>query len=205
MNIDKKTIRNLFLIAAGCIVIYFVLTETQKLGQAWRALMGLLSPFMIGAAIAFILNVPMRGIEARLVKVKSYGLRRASAILLTLLSFTAVIVGVVLLLIPQIGETMQILVPRIVTFFQRIQEIVLGFLRENPDLLESVNSVVDLEKLDMGGIIEKVMNMLGNSMSSLASSALNMVGGITGAVVDGRCCMPSCLNGSRTRPCGFFG
>ena len=185
MNIDKKTIRNLFLIAAGCIVIYFVLTETQKLGQAWRALMGLLSPFMIGAAIAFILNVPMRGIEARLVKVKSSGLRRASAILLTLLSFTAVIVGVVLLLIPQIGETMQILVPRIVTFFQRIQEIVLGFLRENPDLLESVNSVVDLEKLDMGGIIEKVMNMLGNSMSSLASSALNMVGGITGAVVDG--------------------
>ena len=185
MNIDKKTIRNLFLIAAGCIVIYFVLTETQKLGQAWRALMGLLSPFMIGAAIAFILNVPMRGIEARLVKVKSSGLRRASAILLTLLSFTAVIVGVVLLLIPQIGETMQILVPRIVTFFQRIQEIVLGFLRENPDLLESVNSGVDLEKLDMGGIIEKVMNMLGNSMSSLASSALNMVGGITGAVVDG--------------------
>ena len=185
MNIDKKTIRNLFLIAAGCIVIYFVLTETQKLGQAWRALMGLLSPFMIGAAIAFILNVPMRGIEARLVKEKSSGLRRASAILLTLLSFTAVIVGVVLLLIPQIGETMQILVPRIVTFFQRIQEIVLGFLRENPDLLESVNSVVDLEKLDMGGIIEKVMNMLGNSMSSLASSALNMVGGITGAVVDG--------------------
>ena len=87
MNIDKKTIRNLFLIAAGCIVIYFVLTETQKLGQAWRALMGLLSPFMIGAAIAFILNVPMRGIEARLVKVKSSGLRRASAILLTLLSF----------------------------------------------------------------------------------------------------------------------
>ena len=185
MNIDKKTIRNLFLIAAGCILIYFILNETQKLGAAWNGLMGILSPFILGAAIAFILNVPMRSIEGRLSGVKSLGLRRASAIVLTLLAFVVVIVGVVLLLIPQIGETMQILAPRIVTFFQRIQEMVLGFLRENPDLLETVNSIVDLEKLDLGGIIDKVMNMLGNSMSSLASSALTMVGGITGALVDG--------------------
>ena len=185
MNIDKKTIRNLFLIAAGCILIYFILNETQKLGAAWNGLMGILSPFILGAAIAFILNVPMRSIEGRLSGVKSLGLRRASAIVLTLLAFVVVIVGVVLLLIPQIGETMQILAPRIVSFFQRIQEMVLGFLRENPDLLETVNSIVDLEKLDLGGIIEKVMNMLGNSMSSLASSALTMVGGITGALVDG--------------------
>lgn len=185
MNIDKKTIRNLFLIAAGCILIYFTLNETQKLGQAWRGLVGLMSPFLVGGAIAFILNVPMRGIEAGLTKVRSQGLRRALAILLTLLSFVVVIVGVVLLLIPQIGETIQILAPRIVTFFQRIQDIILGFLRENPDLLNTVSSFVDLDKLNLGGIIEKVMNMLGNSVSSLASGALNMVGGITGAVVDG--------------------
>ena len=28
MNIDKKTIRNLFLVAAGCICFYFILNET---------------------------------------------------------------------------------------------------------------------------------------------------------------------------------
>ena len=185
MNIDKKTIRNLFLIAAGCILIYFTLNETSKLKAAWSALMGLLSPFLLGAAIAFILNVPMRSIEAKLGKIKRPGLRRAAAIVLTLASFVLVIVGVVLLLIPQIGDTIQILAPKITAFFQRIQEAVLGFLRENPDLLNTVSSFVDIEKLNLGGIIEKVMKMLGNSMSSLASSALSMVGGITGAVVDG--------------------
>ncbi|MBR5021363.1 MAG: AI-2E family transporter [Oscillospiraceae bacterium] len=185
MNIDKKTIRNLFLIAAGCICFYFILNETEKLKAAWSGIMGLLSPFMLGAAIAFILNVPMRGIEGKLSKIKSDGLRRATAILLTLLSFVVVIVGVVLLLIPQIGETFEILIPKIVSFFQRIQEMVLGFLRENPDLLNTVSSFIDLETLDLGGIIEKVMNMLGNSMSSIANSALSMVGGITGALVDG--------------------
>ena len=185
MNIDKKTIRNLFLIAAGCICFYFFLNETDKLKAAWSGVMGLLSPFLLGAAIAFILNVPMRGIEAKLGKIKSDGLRRATAILLTLLSFVVVIVGVVLLLIPQIGETFEILVPKIVAFFQRIQESVLGFLKENPDLLNTVSSFVDLETLDLGGIIEKTMNLLGNSMSSLATSAFSMVGGITGALVDG--------------------
>ena len=185
MNIDKKTIRNLFLIAAGCISFYFILNETEKLRAAWTGVMGLLSPFLLGAAIAFILNVPMRSIEAKLGKIKSDGLRRASAIVLTLLAFVLVIVGVVLLLIPQIGATFEILVPKIVSFFQRVQESVLGFLKENPDLLKTVSSFVDLEKLNLGGIIEKTMNLLGNSMSSIASSALSMVGGITGALVDG--------------------
>ena len=185
MNIDKKTIRNLFLIAAGCICIYFVLNETDKLRGAWSGLMGLLSPFLLGAAIAFILNVPMRGIEAKLGKIKAQGLRRAAAIVLTLLAFVVVIVGIVLLLIPRIGETFEILIPRIAAFFQRIQESVLGFLKENPDLLNTVNSFIDLETLDFGGIIEKIMNVQGNSMSSIASGTLNMVGGITGALVDG--------------------
>ena len=185
MNIDKKTIRNLFLIAAGCICFYFILNETDKLKAAWSGVMGLLSPLLLGAAIAFILNVPMRGIEAKLGKIKSDGLRRATAILLTLLSFVVVIVGVVLLLIPQIGETFEILGPKIVAFFQRIQESILGFLKENPDLLKTVSSFVDLESLNLGGIIEKTMNLLGNSMSSLANSTLNVVGGITGALVDG--------------------
>ena len=185
MNIDKKTIRNLFLIAAGCICFYFILNETDKLKAAWSGVMGLLSPFLLGAATAFILNVPLRGIEAKLGKIKSDGLRRATAILLTLLAFVVVIVSVVLLLIPQIGETFEILVPKIVAFFQRIQESVLGFLRENPDLLNTVSSFVDLETMDLGGIIEKTMNLLGNSMSSLATSAFSMVGGITGALVDG--------------------
>lgn len=185
MNIDKKTIRNLFLVAAGCICFYFILNETDKLRGAWSGLMGLLSPFLLGAAIAFILNVPMRGIEAKLGKIKSDGLRRATAILLTLLSFVVVIVGVVLLLIPQIGATFEILAPKIVAFFQRIQESILGFLKENPDLLKTVSSFVDLEKLNLGGIIEKTMNLLGNSMSSIATSTLSVVGGITGALVDG--------------------
>ena len=185
MNIDKKTIRNLFFIALGCILIYFILNETDKLGAAWRAVMGLLQPFLLGAAIAFILNVPMRDIETKLYKIKAPGLRRAAAIILTLLAFIAVIVGVVLLLIPQIGETIKILVPRIVAFFQRIQELVFSFLRENPDVLETVSSFVDLEAINLPGIIEKVMNMLGNSMSSIANRAVSMVGGITGALVDG--------------------
>ena len=109
----------------------------------------------------------------------------ALKILLTLLSFVVVIVGVVLLLIPQIGATFEILAPKMVAFFQRIQESILGFLKENPDLLKTVSSFVDLEKLNLGGIIEKTMNLLGNSMSSIATSTLSVVGGITGALVDG--------------------
>ena len=72
MNIDKKTIRNLFLIAAGCILIYFTLNETSKLKAAWSALMGLLSPFLLGAAIAFGMEWGMyNGMIQRIAEVDS--------------------------------------------------------------------------------------------------------------------------------------
>ena len=63
MHFDKKTVRNIFLIAVGAIAFYWVLNETEQFKSLWTALTGMFSPFVLGAAIAFILNVPMRVVE----------------------------------------------------------------------------------------------------------------------------------------------
>ena len=63
MNIDKKTLRKLFFAAAGCVVLYWLLHETERFHSIWKSVGDILSPFIIGAALAFVLNVPMRAIE----------------------------------------------------------------------------------------------------------------------------------------------
>ena len=184
MHIEKKTIRNIFFVALGCIIIYWILHETDQFRSIWGKVTGLLSPFVIGAILAFILNVPMRGIEVNLIDIKSPGLRRAAALLLTFVAMLLVISAVVLLVIPQIGATIRILVPKIVDFFQTVEEYIVTFLAANPQLLEMVSSNIDLESVDLSGLIQKVMDLLGSSVSTIASSAFSVVGGITGAVVD---------------------
>ena len=184
LHLDKKTIRNLFFAAVGCIVVYWLLHETDQLRTLWGTVTGILSPFILGATLAFILNVPMRSVESHL-DIKSAGIRRAVAIVLTFAVMVLVISAVFLLVIPQIGATFRILVPNIIAFFQTVEDFIVEFLAENPHLMEMVSANIDLESMDLSGLIQKVLDVVGNSVSNLAGHAFTLVGGITGAVVDG--------------------
>ena len=99
MNIGRKTLRNIFLGASGCILLYWLLFDTERVKDVWRFVATIVSPFVIGAAIAFILNVPMRGIETRLLCIQKTGLRRILSLLLTFLA-----IGLVLFLVVARGS-----------------------------------------------------------------------------------------------------
>jgi len=53
MDINKKTIRTLILGAVGCIVLYWLLHETERLAAVLKVIFSILSPFIVGAALAF--------------------------------------------------------------------------------------------------------------------------------------------------------
>ena len=184
MHIDKKTVRNIFLIAVGAIAFYWLLHETEQVETLWATLTGMFSPFILGAAMAFILNVPMRVIEKPLKPIQNESLRRTAAIILTLVIIGFVITGIVLLLIPQITETIQLLVPKLIDFVTRAESSVFGFLESNPELLQWVYDTTDMQSLDWGGLIEKTATMLKDSVSLIATGAFSAVGGVASALVD---------------------
>ena len=184
MHIDKKTVRNIFLVAVGAIAFYWVLNETEQFKSLWKSLTGMFSPFVLGSAIAFILNVPMRVVEKPLKFVQNESLRRTLAIILTLVIMVLAITGVVLLLVPQITETIQLLIPKLIDFVMRAETALMHFLEANPELLQWVSSTTDLQSLDWAGLIQKAAAMLKNSVSVIATGAFSAVGGVTSAIVD---------------------
>ena len=103
MQIDKKTIRNVSFLIVGCIFFYWLLHETERFRTMWKLISGVISPFVIGATLAFIMNVPLRAIERNLMFIKQEGLRRTASIILTLLATVLVIYGVITLLRPLPG------------------------------------------------------------------------------------------------------
>ena len=122
MQIDKRTIRKVFWVAVGSIFFYWLLHETDRFKTLWNGLVSIVSPFVIGAVIAFILNVPMRAFERNLKFVRNDGLRRALGLVLTLASFVLVIYGVIRLLIPEISETITALIPKLTDYFLRLEQ-----------------------------------------------------------------------------------
>ena len=188
LQIDKKTVRYLFFGGIGCIVVYWLLHETERFTSLWSMIVDVLAPFVFGAVLAFVLNVPMRSMERLLKFVRRDGLRRVLAILLTFVVIALVLTGVVRLLLPQITETVQLLIPKLVAFFQRIGDFVLEFLTEHPEVSSWIATTfktnLDFAAFDWAGLVQKAVNMFSNSVAVIATGAFSAVGSITGGVVD---------------------
>lgn len=184
MKIEKKTLLAIFFGAVGCIVLYWLLHETERVAAFFRFLRGVFSPFFVGAALAFILNVPMRGIEGLLRGIKNPGLRRALAIIGTLLALLLVLALVFYLLIPQIGATITSLIPKLAEFFNEVQTAVTDWLNENPKLMQWVTDNTELEKLNWSALLQRAATLLGNSISTIVDKAFSAIGSVSSAVVD---------------------
>lgn len=175
MELNKKTLRNIFLGVASCIVLYWILHETDRVMSVFQIGYQVLSPFVIGAALAFILNVPMRSIERRLSKIKKDGLRRAVALILTFVCILLVLYGVIYLLIPQVTETVESLVGTLPGFFSRMQQSVMIYLNENPELLEWLSDYTDFNSFDWGALIQKVITIITESLGGIVDKAISTV------------------------------
>ena len=188
MHFDKKTLKNtiiyIFLGVAGCILLYWLLHETERVKTVFDKIGDVFRPFVIGAGIAFVINVPMRSIENKLTKIKNDMLRRTVALILTTIAVLLVLALVFYLLIPQIIDTARTFGERLPVFFGNVQKVIVDFLNDNPQLMQWVYENTDFKNMDFGSLIEKFLDMAGNSVSTILSGAFTAIGGIAGLLVN---------------------
>lgn len=185
MHIEKKTLRNIFIGVIACIVIYWILHETTRFNAVVSLVSGVVSPFAVGAVLAFIFNVPMRAIEKRLGKIENLKLRRTFSVVITVLLVLLVLTLVFYLLIPQLTDTIQSLLPKLKSFLVSLESSFTAFLRENPKITAWITANTDIEKLDLAGLVEKALSIVGNSVSTIVVSMAAAIGSITGALMNG--------------------
>ena len=123
LDLNKETVKKVLLIIAFTLLFYTGLNHIPEVLRTVGILIGLLSPFLLGSCIAFILNVPMRFIEKKLLKNTKLkpSLKRTVSLILALLFIVAVILFVFLLVIPELANTIRglfISVPRALNHFQ---------------------------------------------------------------------------------------
>ena len=179
MHIERQTLSNVFLGVAACIFLYWLLHETDRVRAVYQFFKNIFSPFVIGAGIAFVLNVPMRGIEGMLKGIKNRSLRRVAAVLLTFAFIGLVLFLVFQLLLPQVSETVQNLISRLPAFFNSVVEKAKELLNENPELLDWLKANTELEKLDWSSIVQKVVTIVGNSITAILSGAFSAIGSLS--------------------------
>lgn len=183
MHIEKKTLRNVFLGVAACIVLYWLLNETAKVKLVFSYIADIFAPFLTGAAIAFILNVPMRSIERGMKKIKSDKLRRLLSLLVTFICVLLVLALVFILLIPQVISTVETLLPQLKNFVMNSGTAIYNYLESDPELMKWAKDS-GLLSLDWAAFVEKVITFLGSSVSTILGGTFSAINVVTSFVVD---------------------
>ena len=145
-TIDKKTLRNIILVVCGGIILYWLLHDSDRVKLFSDVISGITAPFVLGGVLAFILNVPMRSFERKWLKmIKNDSIKRLLAVILTFIALLLVLAIVFWLLIPQIVDTVNSLIPSLYNFLSKAESFVRDFLSDNPQLKEWIKVNTELE------------------------------------------------------------
>lgn len=141
-------------------------------------LFGFAWPFLLGAAVAFVLNVPMRRLE-RLVPVKNRRLRRGISLLLTLVFVAGVLLLAVFVVIPQLFQTIMSLQSSIPAFLIGLKKEAEELFARNPEIVSYINGI----QIDWKAFYEEMLAFLssgaGTVLSSTITAAVSIVSGVT--------------------------
>ena len=178
----KRIIWAALAVACGSILLYWLLNNEVRVKLVFNTIKGIFGPFVLGAAMAFVLNVPMCAFEKWFKFVKKDKLRRIIAITLTLVAFTIVVGAISVLLTFAIIDAYGALETKL-----RDYEFLNGFLSRLQPLLSIELDGIDLNEFgmkDVWDLFTQLLDTWGSSVSSIISGAFSTVGKIGGAIVN---------------------
>ena len=180
---NVKKLRGLIVFTAVIIVCLWKYEASLKiLSFVW----GVICPFILGGAIAFVLNVPMNFIQRHLFSEERVQnskwqkkLARPVSMLIVLFLVIAAIVLIMFGLIPQLGNAFANLGQSIQEFIPQIQNWAEVLFHNNKDVMDVINNLeFDWNKIMNTGI-DFFTSGAGNVLDSTISAAKSIINGIT--------------------------
>lgn len=170
-----RTTRDWLYLFAAAALIWLVVNALPNTAGGFQAVLGALSPFAGGIALAYVLDIPTRFYAEKLCRGK-----RGPAIVLAFLSFLAVLAAVIGLIVPQLIASISMFVNALPNYLDNAAVAIGGaleWLNADNDLTASL-----MNYLENSG--ERFQSLMGDMMSAVVSAATAGAGAAAGRVVD---------------------
>ena len=181
-----KQIRNLMLLAA---LLILALIYSKQIFSGIRLALSIVMPFLIGGAIAFVLNIPMKAIESRFLKKCKPKLKRPLGMLLTILFVLLLLALLTVSVIPQLALTITEVVQQVPMFIEKLsaqlQTLDIGYpiIKDQTDLLNEIeknwDAIVDsigvFLKSGVGNVVNSTIGIAGSVISGVTSGVISFI------------------------------
>ena len=180
MEWNKQTVKYLLLVVCGGAAFFVALQHLGVVAHALGWLVGILAPFLLGAAIAFVLNVPMRAIERHLFPnaKRGGGVRRPLALVLTLVAVIGVLVLASCVIGPGIRDAVKSIASQAPAAFDRLYNWLLGLEQYLPQIETWVQDL----SIDWKSLSQKAIQLAQSWGGSLLSTGGGLIGGVVSGV-----------------------
>ena len=184
---DKETRKNaarwVISVFAACIAIYLCAGNLSLLAGVVRGGVQVLQPLLLGFAMAVVLNVPMRSIEAAMAASKNkklQALRRPLSIVLALLAVVGIFVGVIFLVVPALTEAVTTLVASAIEAVNTIS----GWMTSAELAQHPYGKWLAQLNVDWAQMSNELLGALRTGAGSLMGSTVAVVGAVSGSLIN---------------------
>ncbi len=179
---NKKQVKTMILVIFAAILFYLGVKNIGVVVDAAGWFFGVISPFILGAVIAFIVNVPMSRIEYHLFEKRGKRVKgqRGLSFVITLALVIAVLVVVVYIVVPQLADTIKLIAVQLPGAFEATKDWMLSKMSYWDDLRMLLEKIT----IDWDGIIKKVSVVLQETAGAMVDSGVGAITNIVGAIVN---------------------
>ncbi|WP_050614455.1 AI-2E family transporter [Bacillus testis] len=196
MELNRKNIKKILFIIFVAILMFLSIQNIHYVFEYIWLFLHLISPLLIGLAIAFILNVPLRLIEDRLfgwLNKKNYRLwdrvRRPLSLFLTMAIIAGALFLLVFLFVPELKNTFEMIVQNLPIYMEQMQtwtEKLIHRFNLPADSLKDIQLNWDKAKTTVTDFVQSGhTNFVGKTMditTSIFSGIFNFIMGIVFAL-----------------------
>ena len=179
MELNKENVKKILGIITFTLILLALLMNLGAVKTQLVFFWGILFPFVLGGAIAFILNIPMTAIEkqARKMKIKEKIVRPFSMVLAILFVF-AIVTVVLVVVIPQLGRTVDSISDGMASFLPKAQTWIEELFGESQEMVDYIESLEFDWKSWLTQFKDFALSGAGSVISYTMSATMMVINGV---------------------------
>lgn len=181
MDLSRKTMHRIMLLILFAAAVLGCALHWQDVLRIVKVLAGVISPFIVGGAMAFILNVPMNFIQNQLfAKQKKTGWVRAVSLLLAIILVASIIMLVAFGVAPELARSVRLLMHNAQGQMTQFLQWADAYVRNSSELQSLLLQLGE----DSTDILDNLVKLMQNSAHNMISSTVNAASSVVGAVAN---------------------
>ena len=180
---SKEDMKKWIKIILVALVGYLIVNNVTVVGNIIGKIINIISPFVVGAAIAFILNVPMSFFERKFSSFKTKKGKklnkhfvRTISLVLAILVIVFILSLIIKLIVPEIVNIVSLLIENFPYYAEEIKSFATTLTEDYPEVTDVINNI-EIDKA-------KLQTQIKDIGTKFLTTSVSVVGNVVGSIVN---------------------